>query len=218
MPNPQSPTPQQLLAAYAQGIFPMAESRHAKELHWFSPKKRAIIPITPAQVPASLKKLAKKTALRLSVSEAFPDVIRACADMRTETRQDSWINDQIIALYTELWRLGFAHSVECWKEDVLVGGLYGLSIGGAFFGESMFSKTPNASKLAMLHLLARLNACGYSLLDAQYANPHLVQFGMREILRADYLTRLDAALNASPNPSSRFLTVSLISPFTLGES
>ncbi len=210
---PETITPADLLAAYANGYFPMAKSRDDLEFHWFYPKKRGIIPLDEFHIPRSLKKFLSTRPFAITVDRAFPDVIRACADHRTHARDDSWINDRIIDLYIELWKQGHAHSVECWKENALVGGLYGVSLGAAFFGESMFSQTENASKAALVHLVERLRTAGYTLLDTQYVNEHLRQFGVAEIGREDYLRRLAIALSASPNPSTRFLTVSESSDF-----
>jgi leucyl/phenylalanyl-tRNA--protein transferase len=215
MPEPAI-TADLLLAAYANGYFPMARSRHDPELHWFAPQQRGVIPLDRFHVPRSLRKFLKTASYRITVDRAFPDVIRACADTRSDTREDSWINDDIIALYTELWRQGHAHSVEVWQENALAGGLYGVSLGGAFFGESMFSRAENASKAALVHLVERLKRAGYTLLDTQYVNEHLKQFGVIEVPQANYLRSLETALSASPNPSTRFLTASESSDSTSG--
>ena len=207
-------TADMLLSAYAQGYFPMGESRYNKELHWFYPKRRGIIPLDGFHVSASLKKFLKKNPFEVRFDTVFETVMRNCADIRTEERKDSWINEPIITLYTELFKRGFAHSVEIYKNDILVGGLYGVSLGGAFFGESMFSKVSGASKVALVHLVERLRECGYSLLDTQYVNEHLKQFGVQEISRSDYLARLENALSASPSPSIRFRMASDIKSST----
>jgi leucyl/phenylalanyl-tRNA--protein transferase len=201
-------TIEHLLSAYASGFFPMAESRDAEDLHWYYPEQRGIIPLDAFHIPHSLQKFMRHMQYRLTMDCAFETVIRACADVRTAKREDSWINDSIIALYTELFARGFAHSVECWDGEKLVGGLYGVSLGGAFFGESMFSYATNASKVALVYLVERLKEVGYQLLDTQYINDHLVQFGVQEISRKDYLELLTKALNASPNPSTRLRTAS----------
>jgi leucyl/phenylalanyl-tRNA--protein transferase len=208
MPNLQPLTPEVLLTAYASGYFPMAQTRHGEELFWFAPKKRGVIPLDGFHIPRSLKKFLKTSPYHITVDMAFPDVIRACADTRSEIREDSWINEEIIALYTELWRQGHAHSVETWQGQTLVGGLYGVSLGGAFFGESMFSHAQNASKAALVRLVEILRSAEYLLLDTQYVNEHLKQFGVVEIPRGDYLRSLEAALSASPSPSMRFRTAS----------
>ena len=204
-------TGEMLLNAYANGYFPMAESRHARGLRWFSPDPRCILPLDSVHLPRSLKRFLTHEPFEIRISTAFEQVIRACADA-PRRKEGTWINDDIIALYCDLARRGFAHSVECWRERTLAGGLYGVSLGGAFFGESMFSAVPNASKTALAHLIARLRAAGYRLLDVQYKNPHIAPFGCVDIAKADYLLLLENALNTSPNPSSRFLTASLSKP------
>ncbi len=186
-------TPEQLLAAYAGGYFPMAENKDSAELYWFSPEMRGIFPLDAFHVPRSLAKFLKDEPFEIRVDTAFAEVIGACAG-----RDSTWINDDIVQLYTQLAQKGFAHSVECWRGDVLAGGLYGVALGGAFFGESMFSREPNASKAALVALVEKLKAAGYVLLDAQYVNEHLVQFGIMEIPKAEYLQRLEKALKARP--------------------
>ena len=144
--NSYVPTAQELLAAYARGYFPMAEGRHEQELYWYAPEQRGILPLETFHVPRSLGKFMRGSPYTVTVDKAFEQVIRACADMRTARRSDSWINDAIIRLYCELAHSGFAHSVECWQEGKLVGGLYGVCLGGAFFGESMFSLAPECQQ------------------------------------------------------------------------
>jgi leucyl/phenylalanyl-tRNA--protein transferase len=207
-PDSSEITASRLLHAYANGYFPMADGRNESELYWYTPQLRGILPLDNFHIPGSLKKFLRHCPYRVKVDTAFEKVIRACADTRTGKPGGTWINDTIIALYCELARDGVAHSVECWQDGELAGGLYGVSLGGAFFGESMFSQAPNASKVALMHLVERLKAAGYLLLDTQYVNDHLKQFGVREIAREDYLALLAKALNASPNPSTRFLTAS----------
>lgn len=210
----------------------MAESRDTEELQWFSPDPRAILPLDAFHIPRTLKKAIARKPFDIRINTAFEEIIRACAGDRFVRphptlplkgmgnerergeggdRTATWINDEIIALYTQLHKQGHAHSVECWQNSRLAGGLYGVSLGGAFFGESMFSCMPNASKIALVHLVERLRACGYTLLDTQYENPHLRQFGVMLIPREDYLSRLSQALQISPSPSSRFCTASPIS-------
>ncbi len=202
-------TPETLLAAYRRGYFPMADSREGDELHWYSPMRRGVLPLDGRfHVPRSLRKFMKDCPYELRVDTAFGEVIRACADARSDKRTDTWINSMIIDLYEKLAAGGHAHSVETWHEGRLAGGLYGVSIGGAFFGESMFSHSAHASKVALVHLVERLRAARYLLLDTQYVNDHLRQFGVLEVPRSDYLESLEYALNASPNPSSLFLTAS----------
>lgn len=186
-------TARQLLGAYAGGYFPMAASRTDAALKWYAPEQRGVLPLEDFHVPRSLRKLLRQAPFEIRADHAFEAVIRACAE-----REETWINDAIIALYTELHALGHAHSVECWRGGVLVGGLYGVSLGGAFFGESMFSRAPNASKAALVALVERLRAGGYTLLDTQYVNAHLLQFGIQEIPREEYMRRLERALTVTP--------------------
>lgn len=209
-------TPELVLKAYASGCFPMAKSRKGKVLQWYFPETRGALSLkedSTFHVPRSLKKFAKKHLYRITIDQDFMRIITACADI---PRDGCWINDEIIALYAELARQGHAHSIECWEGRELVGGLYGVSLGGAFFGESMFSTRPNASKIALLHLVSRLKKAGYTLLDAQFENPHLEQFGFQAMPAKDYMTRLERALMVSPNPSNRFAMVSVPSPITSG--
>lgn len=172
----------------------MARSRNDKKLYWFAPEMRGILPLEDFHVPRKLQRIVKQQPFALRCNAAFPQVIRACAD----SREDTWINDAIIRSYTELWETGFAHSVECWEGNTLAGGLYGIALGGAFFGESMFSHVPNASKIALVELVKRLRTAGYRLLDTQYTNPHLVQFGVKEIPKQQYLMLLQQALAREP--------------------
>lgn len=180
--------PDLLLEAYAGGMFPMAMENG--EMGWFSPDPRGIIPIREFHIPHGLKKVLRKNPFDVKINTAFADIMRGCAD-----RESTWISDMIHRSYVKLHELGFAHSVEIWQENQLVGGLYGVSMGGAFFGESMFSKVPNASKVALATLVARLDERGYTLLDTQWVTEHLTQFGAHEIPRATYLKRLNKALN-----------------------
>lgn len=182
-----------LLRAYAAGIFPMAESAESRELHWFDPERRGILPLDGFHVPRSLRKTLRRGPFDLRFDSAFRDVIEGCAEA-TEERPKTWINDDIVRLYAELFDAGFAHSVECWRDGRLVGGLYGVSIGGAYFGESMFSRETGASKVALVHLVARLRAAGFALLDTQFVTEHLGRFGAVEIPRTDYRRRLAAAM------------------------
>lgn len=198
--QPSSLTPELLLEAYRHGIFPMAESRDDPHLHWFCPDPRGILPLDGFHLPRSLGKTVRQNIFTVTLNKAFPEVIRRCADARAE----SWINGAIIALYEELSRQGHAHSVECWQEGRLVGGLYGVSVGAAFCGESMFSATRDASKVALVWLVAALKSCGYRLLDTQYITPHLARLGAVEIPQAEYLARLQQTL-APPLPSPLLL-------------
>jgi leucyl/phenylalanyl-tRNA---protein transferase len=185
-------TPEMLLQAYAGGYFPMSMNQKARKLYWFSPAVRAVLPLDEDafHIPRSLQKLLRKHPFTVTFNRAFEEVIRECADSRSEKRDNSWINKEIIELYTELHRRSFAHSVEVWAGEQLIGGLYGVSLGRAFFGESMFSRRTGASKIALVHLVERLQSNGYMLLDAQFENPHLVQFGFQAIPKEQYLVKL----------------------------
>lgn len=187
-------TPQILLKAYAAGVFPMAESASDPALYWMDPDERGIIPLRGFHLPRSLRKAVKHKPFEIRIDTAFADVLEFCAE-RTPTRRATWINDRIRDLYNELARMGHAHSVEAWYDNKLVGGLYGVRIGAAFFGESMFSRMENASKICLVHLVARLNAGGFSLLDAQFPNDHLKQFGTLTIAKPDYHVLLQAAIS-----------------------
>jgi leucyl/phenylalanyl-tRNA--protein transferase len=183
-----------LLAAYAQGIFPMAETRDDPELSWFDPRKRGVIPLDAFHIPRSLAKRLKRGEFTFTADQDFQAVIQACAEPRPG-HPETWINTEIQRLFLELHRLGFAHSVETRdQEGRLIGGLYGLALGGAFFGESMFSRATDASKAALAHLVGLLKEGGFSLLDAQFQTPHLARFGAIEISRADYHKKLAQAL------------------------
>ena len=182
-----------LLRAYAAGIFPMAESAESEELYWFDPERRGILPLDGFHVPGRLRRTVRKSPFEVRFDTAFQAVIEACAES-TADRPKTWINADIVRLYTELFESGFAHSVECWRDGRMVGGLYGVSLGGAYFGESMFSRETDASKVALVHLVARLKAGGFTLLDTQFVTEHLSQFGALEIPRSEYRRRLAAAL------------------------
>lgn len=186
-------TPELLLNAYASGIFPMADRRDDPELFWVDPVQRGILPLDGFHVSRSLRKNLRKTDFLVRVNTAFNQVVNACAAPALG-RDGTWISTRIEDLYTDLHQRGFAHSVECWLDDQLVGGLYGVCINGAFFGESMFHTATNASKIALVYLVARLNAGGFSLLDTQFSTEHLAQFGVVEIPRGDYQNRLGEAL------------------------
>jgi len=188
-------TPDILLRAYATGLFPMARGRDDATLYWVDPERRGVLPLEAFHVPRSLRKTLRRSPFEVRVDTAFLAVLRGCAAPRPD-RPDTWINAEIESLFTELHARGAAHSVECWCEGRLVGGLYGLALGGAFFGESMFSRETDASKVALCHLVARLIAGGFTLLDTQFITDHLARFGAREISRAEYLDRLDQAMQA----------------------
>jgi leucyl/phenylalanyl-tRNA---protein transferase len=178
-------TPQILLRAYAAGIFPMAESAEDTALYWVEPEERGIIPLDGLKMSHSLKKSVRRRLFDIRIDHDFPMVIRECAASALG-RKSTWINSRIVALYSQLHRMGCCHSVECWQEDRLVGGLYGVRIGAVFFGESMFSRVTDASKVALVHLVARLNYGGFRLLDAQFVNPHLERLGAIQMPKAQY--------------------------------
>ncbi len=171
----------------------MAESRDDPNIFWVEPEARGILPMDRLHVSRSLRKTLRAKPFELRCDTAFGDVIRACRE-QAKNRRETWINDEIIHAYTELHKLGFAHSVECWREDRLVGGLYGVSLAGAFCGESMFSHVTDASKVALVHLVARLKYGGFVLLDVQFVTDHLERFGAVEIPASEYLQRLSQAL------------------------
>ena len=189
-------TPDMLLRAYAIGVFPMAEDRDDPELFWVDPRLRGVIPLERFHVPRRLRRTVRSKRFEVTFDRDFHAVIEACADA-TKSRPQTWINERIITLYTSLYHMGHAHSVECWRDGVLAGGLYGITLGGAFFGESMFSLANDASKVALVHLVARLRAGGFALLDSQFITSHLSQFGAREIPRATYRRRLAEALKVN---------------------
>ena len=178
-----------LLRAYAYGVFPMAESRDDPQLYWIDPERRGILPLDGFHVPKRLRRRVRAGVFDVRIDTAFREVMLGCAATAPD-RDGTWINDRIVSLYCELHERGHAHSVECWRDGALVGGLYGVSIGAAFFGESMFSRATDASKVALVHLVARLVAGGYKLLDTQFVTEHLQQFGAIEISRDAYRARL----------------------------
>jgi len=184
-------TPELLLSAYAAGAFPMAESRDAREVFWLAPRRRGIIPLDGFHISRSLARRIRRGDYRVTIDTAFGDVVDACAD-----RPETWINADIRRLYLQLFSLGHAHSVEVWMDGALAGGLYGVSLGGAFFGESMFSRRTDGSKIALAYLVSRLRAGGYLLLDTQFLTDHLASLGGIEISREDYHRRLEKALAA----------------------
>lgn len=186
-------TPEILLRAYASGVFPMANDRSDPTLYWIDPDMRGVLPLDTFHIPRRLRRTVRADYFTVRVDTAFRDVMQACADTSND-RDTTWINDEIIDLYDAVHRLGNAHSVECWCGEELVGGLYGVSIGAAFFGESMFSRQTDASKVALVHLVARLRRGGYRLLDTQFVTAHLSTFGAVEISREEYQGRLADAL------------------------
>jgi len=186
-------TPDVLLKAYACGIFPMSESADDPGLFWVEPEFRGIIPLDEFHVPKRLARTVRQGVFTVKADTAFDQVISLCAEDAPD-RPDTWINGRIAELYKELHRMGHCHSIECWQEDTLVGGLYGVRLGGAFFGESMFSKRTNASKLALIALVQHLRAQGFVLLDTQFLTDHLASLGAIEIPKAEYLEKLADAL------------------------
>ncbi|WP_284179010.1 leucyl/phenylalanyl-tRNA--protein transferase [Rhabdaerophilum sp. SD176] len=187
-------TPDILLRAYAAGIFPMAESAEDPGLHWIEPQKRGILPLDRFHVGSRLMRLVRQARYRVVVDRDFAAVIEACAAPRQEEGA-TWINRPIRRLYGALFEQGFCHTVEVYDGEALVGGLYGIALGSAFFGESMFHRARDCSKIALVHLVARLRAGGFTLLDTQFVTSHLQQFGATEIPRKAYRALLDAALD-----------------------
>jgi leucyl/phenylalanyl-tRNA--protein transferase len=206
-------TPELMLRAYRAGLFPMAESRLGDRLYWLDPERRGIIPLDGSfHLPKRLLRTVLGDEFRVTANADFAAAIAGCA-APAPGREDTWINPEIEALFLALHRQGHAHSVEVWQGEALVGGLYGVSVGGAFFGESMFSRTRDASKVALVHLVARLRLGGYTLLDSQFLTNHLAQFGAREIPRADYKRRLAVAISEqavwlnAPDPGALLATI-----------
>jgi leucyl/phenylalanyl-tRNA--protein transferase len=183
-----------LLRAYAMGVFPMARSRHDPRLYWIDPEERGILPLHAFHISNSLKKTLRRDRFEVTWDTAFADVMQGCAEPAAG-RDDTWINDDIVRLFTELHQIGLAHSVEVRVDGRLVGGIYGLGMGAAFFGESMFSRVTDASKVALVYLVARLRKSGFMLLDTQFVTPHLQRFGAVEIPRLDFLQLLTRALD-----------------------
>lgn len=186
-------TPELVLSAYSIGLFPMANDRDDPVIHWIDPLHRGVLPLDRFHLSHSLRRTIRRQRFRLTVNEAFPAVIEACAEA-TPDRPRTWLNDDMIRLYIALHERGHGHSVEAWSGNRLVGGLYGLAMGTAFFGESMFSRASDASKVALVELVARLRIGGFTLLDTQFVNEHLKQFGIEEITRTVYKSRLKRAL------------------------
>ena len=189
--HPFSISPEQLVRAYTQGIFPMAENRKDEKIVFIDPEYRALIPISKFKASKSLIRLAKKRPFKITMNKAFSDVIRSCA---TVNRTETWINEEIENLFISLNKLEYAHSIECWKNNQLIGGIYGVALGGVFFAESMFSCISNGSKIALLNLVARLWESGFKILDIQFLNDHLIQFGAYEINKNKFKQDLDKAI------------------------
>ena len=193
--------PETLIKAYALGVFPMADSHDSDDIRFYDPEVRALIPLDDSvgngiHIPRRLSRTVRKQHFKVTIDHDFPAVISGCAEL-ADDRTDTWINRDIQALYIALHKMGFAHSVEVWDGYKLVGGLYGVALRAAFFGESMFSRATDASKIALVHLIARLKTGGFHLLDAQFTNPHLVQFGITEIPRDTFQEKLEKAMAAS---------------------
>ena len=183
-------TPELVLRAYGAGVFPMADSADAEDLYWVDPRKRGILPLNGSHLSRSLRKRVLKHDYQIRLDTAFEAVLDGCSD-----RPETWINPTIRDLFVGLHRMRYAHTVEVWQNDALVGGLYGLRLGSAFFGESMFSRTRDASKIALAWLVARLRYGGFTLLDTQFTTPHLESLGARQVPRAHYLELLDRAMS-----------------------
>lgn len=182
-------TPELVLRAYGAGVFPMADGAASQDIYWVDPRKRGILPLNGFHLSRSLRKRLMRFDYRVRTDTAFDQVLDACAD-----RSETWINTTIRDLFQSLHRMGYAHSIEVWQDDALIGGLYGLRLGAAFFGESMFSARRDGSKIALAWLVARLRAGGFTLLDTQFTTPHLERLGARSVPRSHYLDLLDRAL------------------------
>lgn len=182
-----------LVQAYLSGSFPMADPEEGDQIYWHTPETRGLIPLDDTfKVPKNLMRLYKKEKFELTINRAFPEVIEQCSLLR---QGDTWISEEIIAVYTEMHKLGLAHSFEVWLDGVLVGGLYGVAIGKAFFGESMFHTVSDASKIALVFLVEFLKEQNFQLLDCQYLNPHLLQFGAYEVTQEEFLLRLQEIIH-----------------------
>lgn len=187
-------TPDLLIRAYGVGLFPMARSKADDTVYWVDPDERGVLPLDERfHVPRSLRRTVRRGAFDVTVNRDFDGVLAGCAESR-DGREDTWINDPIAALCRALYQRGYAHSIECWAEGKLAGGLYGIVLGGAFFGESMFSRARDASKVALVHLVAMLRASGFVLLDTQFTTDHLQRFGAMEVSREAYLEQLRTAI------------------------
>lgn len=191
-------TPKLLLEAYRHGLFPMAYSADSPYIQWVCPEERGQLSITDIHIPRRLKKTIRSAPYEIKTDTAFQEVIERCGAPH-QNRPETWINDSIIKTFCQLHEQGHAHSIEAWQDGQLVGGVYGLSIGGAFFGESMFSRRRDASKICLIHLCARLWRGGFTLLDTQFVNDHLEQFGVYEIPHEDYKAALQDILGMEAN-------------------
>ena len=186
----------------ARGVFPMAEARDDPRVFIIEPDQRGVIPLDAFHIPTRLRRTVRSEPFEVRIDTAFEAVLDGCAAAQGPDREDTWINAPIRRLYAALFAMGHVHSIECWKDERLVGGLYGVSLGGAFFGESMFSRERDASKVALVHLVARLRKGGWTLLDAQFLTEHLSQFGAVETPQATYLRRLKPALAVVPDQAA----------------
>lgn len=193
--NPLALTPEILLRAYSAGLFPMAESADDPDIYWVQPELRGVIPLDAFHVSHSLRKTIRKRIFDIRFNMAFDSVMEHCAEP-TADRPSTWINPLILSLYKELHRMGYAHSVEAWEGDVLVGGLYGVTLGSAFFGESMFSRRTDASKICLVYLVERLRQRGFTLLDTQFTTDHLKTFGAIDVPRKAYEKLLEKAMRS----------------------
>ena len=189
-------TPEQLIQTYMLGIFPMSDSRNNNKIYFVNPEHRGIIPIKKFHISKSLLRFVRKRPFKITMNNAFPEVIRSCAVIN---RKDTWINKEIETLFIQLNKQHYVHSIECWKENKLVGGVYGVAIGGVFFAESMFSSVSNGSKIALLNLVARLWKTRFKLLDVQFLNDHLIQFGAYQITKTGFKKKLDRAIGLNAN-------------------
>lgn len=191
-------SPQLLLHAYSMGVFPMAESQQDPAVLWIEPKLRGVFPLESFHISRSLAKVIQRLDYEIAIDRDFLAVVDACAD-----RDETWINSAIRKGYADLHEVGHAHSMEVWRDGILIGGVYGVTLGGAFFGESMFSRATNASKIALAYLVAHLKKCGFTLFDTQFLTPHLASLGAIEIAQEDYLALLQTAIQ-SPESFDRY--------------
>lgn len=198
------------LRAYSIGVFPMAERSDSDAIYWVDPRSRGVLPLDTFHVSKRLRRTVRQGVFDIRIDNDFDGVIAGCAAPSTMAgREDTWINPPIARVFRELFDMGHAHCVESWLDGQLVGGLYGLAIGGAFFGESMFSRATDASKVALVHLAARLDYGGFTLLDSQFPNPHLNQFGAEDIGKTEFRRRLDNALDSAAKWPATFLDTAL---------
>jgi leucyl/phenylalanyl-tRNA--protein transferase len=185
--------PETVLSAYAAGVFPMSESADDPDIFWVEPDRRGVLPLDKMHIPKRLARKIRQEPFQVRCDTDFQGVINMCAE-QADDRPETWINQTIRDLFSELYELGLVHTVECWDGEELVGGLYGIALAGTFFGESMFSRRDDASKIALVYLVARLKAGGFMLLDTQFTTPHLETLGVIEISKEDYQNRLAGAL------------------------